>query len=233
MGNLRPTSADRRSNHRLPGNNAQGAVNLAGITANVTLHSSTVVAITFSQPLPDVARYRVRLDGVTDSSGNAISGDNSCVMTALKGDVDGNFRVDMTDVGLLNAQYTRQVNLASVAAVRADYNMDGGINATDIAGMAGCVNHDATSLLAPLLPVTSGATASVIDSADDRWRCQLSRAESQWNERPRLGDVSTSLTDAVPDRGPSAAGWPPYSRSQRGIGIRGNWLPWLAEKIAR
>ena len=99
------------------GNNAQGALDLSAITASITQPTSAVVEVDFNQALPDVARYRLQLNGVTDLQGNALSGDNSCVITALKGDVSGDCVVNSTDLTDVKSAYTRQVNVADVAEV--------------------------------------------------------------------------------------------------------------------
>jgi len=42
--------------------------------------------LTFSQALPDYARYRITLSGIKDVAGNNLTGDKDRILTALLGD---------------------------------------------------------------------------------------------------------------------------------------------------
>jgi len=105
-------------------------MDLSGITATVTNRAPDVGEIAFSEALPDVARYRVRLDGVADIAGNALAGDSDRAMTALVGDADGSLDVDMLD--LLHAWDRRgQAAGAGADRTRCDIDLSGEVGVLD------------------------------------------------------------------------------------------------------
>ncbi len=149
----------------IAGNNANNLpVDLSSIVVTTSFRNgNTVGVIDFSQPLPDYARYLVRIQGVTDLSGNPLSGDNDRIMTALKGDASGDLQVDSSDSTAVRALTTGLINSANVAQVRADLTMDGQVNASDLSIVRAATNHDARAISNPIIAsnqIVAGNTSS-------------------------------------------------------------------------
>jgi len=108
-------------------------VDLSGIAVTTfTAEGDTVGIIDFDGPLPDVARYLVRIEGVTDVVGNPLAGDNDRVLTALAGDANGDLRINAIDLSYIWPRRTGQIDGASLVQVRPDVNCDGRVNAIDL-----------------------------------------------------------------------------------------------------
>jgi hypothetical protein len=111
-------------------------VDLAGLgTATSTAQGDTVGVIDFAPALPDVARYLVRIEGVTDVAGAPLSGDGDRVFTALSGDANGDLRTNAVDLSYVWAHRTAGIDDVSVDQVRADVNGDGRVNAIDLSSI--------------------------------------------------------------------------------------------------
>ena len=110
------------------------SVDLSAVTVETsTREGDTVGVIAFSQKLPNNARYLVRVEGVTDTAGNALTGDTYRILTALAGDVTGDLWTNNTDVGCMKAlRRLDPVDPAYVGLVRADLTCDGLTNNTDL-----------------------------------------------------------------------------------------------------
>jgi len=137
-----------------------GPVNLTGITAAVTRRDPARVQVRFSSALPDVARYLVRLDGMTDVAGNVLAGDNDRIMTALAGDVNADLATDVFDlIGIWD--YRGQAAGAGADQTRADVNRDGLVSASDLAAAWDSRGRDASGLGNPAPPAApQGAHSS-------------------------------------------------------------------------
>ena len=155
------------ANVRIAGNGANGAsLDLSSIAITTSMRSgNTVGVIDFSPALPDVARYLVRIVGVTDPYGAALAGDNDRILTALMGDVNGDGKVDTSDGVLLKQSYAIRVNPANVNQVRSDYNSDGKVDVNDLAAMWNQRNHNATNIPDPVIAALAAAKVAA-QSAD-------------------------------------------------------------------
>jgi autotransporter-associated beta strand protein len=138
------------------------SINTSAITAHIVLRGSSIVVIDFSQQLPDVARYAVRLDGVTDASGVTLGGVNQRQLTALKGDVDGDLKVTTADGVFLNQQFVSSINPFNSTQVRSDYNQDGLVNVADMSNMWANRYHDASGIFNPTITASPSPPANEI-----------------------------------------------------------------------
>lgn len=111
-------------------------VNLAGYTATIAMRNGdTAAMITFNQALPNYARYRIRVTGVTGTTGGALAGDNDRILTALLGDATGDLRTNNTDVGgVISLRGIQPINPLAEFEVRSDLTIDGRVNNTDVGG---------------------------------------------------------------------------------------------------
>jgi hypothetical protein len=143
---------------RLVGNDASSTpIDLSGVTITTsTRNGNTVGVIQFASALPDYARYLVRIDGVTDVAGNPLAGDSDVILTALKGDVTGDGRVNATDLSRVRGYTTDPISAANVNQVRADLSVDGRVNATDLSRVRAYEGRDARGIADPVVPSTSG-----------------------------------------------------------------------------
>ena len=108
------------------------AVDLGGIVVTTsTTGGDTIGEINFSGPLPNFARYAVRISGVTDVAGNPLAGDADRIVTALIGDTSDDRRVNSTDLSEVRASRTKLIDPDMDNQVRSDVSVDGRINATD------------------------------------------------------------------------------------------------------
>jgi subtilisin family serine protease len=110
--------------------NGQG-VDLSGIIITTsTSDGDTRGIITFSSALPNRASYLVRVTGVTSPKGAVLTGDEDRVLTALEGDVNGDFVVDQADMDVVKAIVGAEPGYQQWN-FRADLNGDGMISARD------------------------------------------------------------------------------------------------------
>ena len=138
-------------------NGSPDGPNLVGITASVLRRDGDTGEILFSDPLPDDARYLVRIDGVKDMAGNPLVGDNDRVMTALMGDVNQDRKTDVFD---LRHAWDYRGRAASDGAdqARSDVNHDGTVSTSDMLLAWGYRGHDATGFADPLLSALGAAS---------------------------------------------------------------------------
>jgi len=136
-------------------------VDLSGITITTSVLSGDMgVDINFSPKLPNYARYRVRLDGVTDVACHTITTNNERILTALFGDITGDRRVNATDVGgarSLVPRYT--IDPGITPEVRSDVDTDNDIDEnfdppsdTDVEFVRDQVPKDARYIANPSCP---------------------------------------------------------------------------------
>ncbi|MGB2822367.1 MAG: RHS repeat-associated core domain-containing protein, partial [Phycisphaerae bacterium] len=119
---------------RLAGNDQAGdPVDLSGIAVSTsTASGDTVAVIDFDPALPDVARYLVQVDGVTDAVGNLLAGDNNRILTAQIGDSMEDLRVNAIDLSYIWPRRTVQIDGVSEDQTRSDVDCDGRVNAIDL-----------------------------------------------------------------------------------------------------
>ena len=140
----------------LAGINQDGEMVLTGIAADVSTRAPDRVQIVFDDPLPDVARHLVRLDGVADLADNALADDNDRIMTALLGDTDGNLKTDVAD--LLNA-WTHRGRAADAGTdpTRSDVNRSATVDTADMLLAWDHSGADTTGFADPVLQAPAQA----------------------------------------------------------------------------
>jgi hypothetical protein len=127
-------------------------LDLSGVVIDTSLRTGdTVGVITFTDALPDYARYTARISGVTDVVGNALGEDNDRTMTALCGDVSGDLRVNATDFSRVRSARTRLVDSGNPDQVRADVSLDGRVNASDLSRIRARRGNDARGIADPVI----------------------------------------------------------------------------------
>ncbi len=130
-------------------------LNLGGVAIGTNVVAgNTKLEITFTPSLPDYAKYRVTLSGLTtnDACGAAVVTGTQRIFTALRGDAanGGDRRVNATDLGLIRSLVgVNPIDPANVNHVRSDWNDDGRINATDLGGARPLVGEDARTIVDP------------------------------------------------------------------------------------
>jgi len=113
--------------------------------------------INFSTRLVNFARYRMALKTtILGANGGAIrpgTGGLSRFFTALQGDINGDRRVNATDVGGIRSLVPRDpINTSILNEIRGDVNSDRRINATDVGGARSLVGQDARTITDPVCP---------------------------------------------------------------------------------
>ena len=138
------------SSVRLSGNDLTGSLVLSGINISTSVESGGLLGvITFSQALPDYAKYLIRLDGLTGVGGAALAGDADRVIATLTGDVSGDGRVNATDLSRVRAASTGLIDTSVINQVRADVTGDGRVNATDLSRVQARNGQDVRGIPTP------------------------------------------------------------------------------------
>lgn len=102
--------------------------------------------ILFDPPLPDFAKYCIRLIGVTDMAGNVLQ-NSQVVITMLQGDATGDHRVNNTDVGAVSSLVgTDPIDPLNPRHLRSDVNLDGKIDMADVNIVLAARGRDARAL---------------------------------------------------------------------------------------
>lgn len=120
-------------------------VDLAAIGYSTWVRPGNLVGvIVFGEKLPDIAQYRIEIQGVRTPQGDALVGANVRVITALLGDVNGDFRVDNSDLGAAQSlRGSPRIDRTDSRQVRVDVNVDGRINNSDVGGLLAQRGHNA------------------------------------------------------------------------------------------
>ena len=144
---------------RIAGNDSAGQpLDLSSTAIAISWRDgNTTAVVDFSAPLPDFARYLVRIEGVRDPAGNLLIGDNDRIFTALRGDVSGDGRVNVTDLSRINGKSGDPISTNDLLQVRADVSMDGRVNVTDLSRAWAFNGRDARFIADPVL--TAGLLA--------------------------------------------------------------------------
>lgn len=168
---IRPTSVTSTSIELSGRRGSDGSViNLAGtvFTANF-FEANRLMVLSFEPPLPDFARYRLRLSGLRDFAGNPLPSGTEVGFVALAGDVTGDLRVNNTDVGAIRSiRGADPIQLSDLFHIRSDLDLDGRITTADEAIALAARGRDARFIPTPLEPVPvplGGAPAEL--PADD------------------------------------------------------------------
>jgi len=201
---------------RLAGNDQAGdPVDLSGIViAASTTDGDTAGVIEFAPALPDVGRYLVRIDGVSDVAGNPLAGDEDVLLTALAGDALGDLRVSAIDLSYIWANRTSQIDGVTESQTRSDVNCDGRVNAIDLSAAWARRGANMQNVPDPVLPgklIRAAASGDV--SAD-------AAAAAAWAEGERV--------DALEPADPGRALRVRASGSRTGPGRWGPWAPGAA-----
>jgi hypothetical protein len=151
-----------RDSVRIAGRDAKGLpVDLSETAISTrTDEADTVGIIHFCPVLPDVARYLVGIEGVTDAAGNPLAGDSDRVFTALEGDANGDLRVNAIDLSYIWARRTNEIDGVSPEQARADVTGDGRVNAIDLSAAWARRGSDMRGVSDPELPDLSGEAAA-------------------------------------------------------------------------
>lgn len=136
-------------------------LDLGNIKASLGLGGDgTSVSISFSQSLPDATRFRIRLAGVKDVFGNAVSANAERLFTTLAGDANGDGVVNNTDVGgVKSLRSADPLRPATLFAIRSDIDLSGGVTGSDVAEVYRYRGHDARFLQDPVLLGPNGLVA--------------------------------------------------------------------------
>jgi len=158
----------------MAGNDVNGQpVDLSSVEASTsTRDGDTVGVIDFAPALPDVVRYLVRIDGVTDANGTPLSGDDDRIFTALAGDASGDRRVNAIDLSYIWPRRTTQIDGATVSQTRSDVTGDGRVNAIDLSAawpMRGANMQDVPDPLPPPASAGAGLSQGALDAAAALW----------------------------------------------------------------
>ncbi|MGB2821306.1 MAG: Ig-like domain-containing protein, partial [Phycisphaerae bacterium] len=140
-------------------------VDLSSIVVSTSMRDGdTMGVIDFAGALPDVVRYLVQIEGVTDIAGNPVAGDNNRVFTALAGDANGDFRVNAIDLSYIWPRRTMQIDGVSVGQARSDVNCDGRINAIDLSSVWPRRGADMRDVCDPVLTGKLGGAGTSSDA---------------------------------------------------------------------
>ncbi len=165
-------------------------VDLSGIDIVAsTRGGNTIGVITFSEPLPDIARYLVTIEGVTSAGGSPVLGDNDRILTALLGDANGDLNVNTMDANLIKDLRGQNPIASGISEqLRSDLTLDGRINNTDVGGMYTVRFHDARFIPDPELPGVAPQAAGqfMVSSANVKGSAPESPASSVRGELPPL-----------------------------------------------
>ena len=177
------------------------AVNLSEINVTTaTGDADTTAIISFSPPLPDFAKYVVRINGVTDGAGNRLDGDSDRVMTALVGDVSGDLRVNAADFSRVRAHRTRLIDPGDLAQVRADVNEDGRVNAADLSRVRARRGNDARGIADPDVPFLEVDGLVVMEA--ERSHDNIPQGQHSWDlVTDPEGYSGDGAMQALPDSG--------------------------------
>jgi len=170
-------------------------VDLSGIAVSTsTAGGDGVGVIEFAPALPNVARYVVEIEGVTDVAGNPLAGDNDRVFTAIGGDAYGDLRVNAIDLSYIWANRAFPIDGVTESQTRSDITCDGRVNAIDLSAAWARRGANMQNVPDPVLPGKLGAAASGDVLAD---------AAAVWGE----GDGADAVEAANPGRaGPGLGG---------------------------
>jgi len=187
---------------RIAGKHVNGdPVDLSGIdVATARIEDDRVGIIQFTAALPDVAKYVVQIEGVTDAGGSPLAGDNDRVFTALAGDSTGDLRVNAIDLSYVWPRRTILIDGVSADQTRSDVTCDGRINAIDLSAAWPRRGADMRDVADPVLPSAAGGSRGSVESDD--------LAAAAWVEAKRgEGDrVDGDRVDALEGPDPGRAG---------------------------
>lgn len=167
---IRPSSVTSGSIGLSGRRGPDGAVlDLSGtvFTANF-FEANRVMILSFNPPLPDFARYRLRLTGLKDFAGNPLPAGTEIGFVALAGDVTGDQRVNNTDVGAVRSlRGTDPILLSDLYHIRSDLDLDGRITVMDEEIALAARGRDARFIPAPPEPTLIRSRDSLIEIPSD------------------------------------------------------------------
>ena len=128
-------------------------VSAAVVSTNLTLNLTAVT---------DQSVVTIVLNGITDLSGNALSGTNAVLVRALYGDVNQNGSVNVVDMQRVKNNLLQGLTTANFLC---DVNCNGGINVVDLQNIKNNLLH-AVSLAAPSGTGLTGTASLLVTGAD-------------------------------------------------------------------
>ena len=137
-----------------------GAVDLSGITINTsTRNGDTEGVIDFSMALPNVAKYLVRIQGVTDVAGNALAGDDDRIIGALIGDAIGDGTVNAYDYVCLKRAFGSSVSLTNASI---DFDCSGTVDHGDLMALMDSFGQSISMAFSPSAQAATVMTGSPV-----------------------------------------------------------------------
>lgn len=159
--------------------------------------------IVFSQPLPDKARYCLRVIGLADVLGRVVRQGTGTNLTVLRGDANGDRAVNSRDLAfyrsLLGVAASTPVIPADASSVRADVNRDGVISEADVQTAAAGVGLEARYVADPCwtgLPISSSGLP-VPSSTFQEFEPNQSRSQATVVTMSALDRISGSTTGSA------------------------------------
>jgi hypothetical protein len=194
----------------LAGNDASGEpVELSSVVVTTSTRAGeTIGVIDFEQPLPDVARYLVRIEGVTDTLGDPLTGDADRIFSALAGDANSDLRVNAIDLSYLWPRRTTHIDGVSADQTRSDVTCDGRVNAIDLSATWPRRGGNVQNAPDPVLPPAPGGAdraQGALDAAVALWQAtQADAAAVEADSASRT--IEPSASSPQPPAPPSAEG---------------------------
>jgi len=192
----------------LAGNDASGEpVELSSVVVTTSTRAGgTIGVIDFEQPLPDVARYLVRIEGVTDTLGDPLTGDADRIFSALAGDANSDLRVNAIDLSYLWPRRTTHIDGVSADQTRSDVTCDGRVNAIDLSATWPRRGGNVQNVPDPVLPPAPGGAdgaRGALDAAVALWQAtQADAAAVEADSASRT--IQPSVSSPQPPAPPSA-----------------------------
>lgn len=148
-------------------------IDLSNVAIQTELSTDGLSGIVrFNPALPNLGKYCITLNGVRDVAGNVLTVNARTVITAIKGDISADRRVNATDVAFvrdLRAQTAGGlINPSESVQVRADVTGDGRVNASDLAFVRASVGGDVRAIGDPcFIPdLSAGLAQGGVTAAD-------------------------------------------------------------------
>jgi len=140
-------------------------VDLSGITITTsTRNGDRAGVVDLDAALPDVAKYSVRLQGVTDVAGHPLAGDSDRMLMMLVGDASGDGAVNASDYIALKRAFGSGVSSANA---RVDFDCSGTVDRGDLMALVAGFGQMIDMAASPELPEALTATATKEPSTTD------------------------------------------------------------------
>ncbi|MGJ8635989.1 MAG: CARDB domain-containing protein [Phycisphaerales bacterium] len=129
-------------------------IDLSGVSiVTAVTGSGDVGTIAFSPSLPDLGRYCISINGVLDAGGNEFIENTQIQLTAIRGDVNNDRRVNGADVAFVRAIRDQVVgpfiDVALNDQIRSDVTADGRVNGADVSFVRSLNGNDVRTIQDP------------------------------------------------------------------------------------